>query len=163
MCRTEERPQGPAPIEEVQRPVFGHAGDASTAEVFIASPQGDLIAAFHGTPDIGYPGLERFGTATGGEQAQRIGHAALSHKAAEPVPWLRPQNFTMASPPMVNWELLVPQTAVVKGGGHADRKSTRLNSSHSSISYAVFCLKKKKKTITPTLLKKKKKKIKKQP
>src|SRR5689334_25419993 len=29
----------------------------------------------------------------------------------------------------------------------SDRKSTRLNSSHSSISYAVFCLKKKKKKI----------------
>src|SRR5689334_23654279 len=28
---------------------------------------------------------------------------------------------------------------------NGDRKSTRLNSSHSSISYAVFCLKKKKK------------------
>src|SRR5689334_23941492 len=28
--------------------------------------------------------------------------------------------------------------------GAGDRKSTRLNSSHSSISYAVFCLKKKK-------------------
>src|SRR5438034_2542508 len=28
----------------------------------------------------------------------------------------------------------------------ADRKSTRLNSSHTVISYAVFCLKKKKKT-----------------
>src|SRR2546428_5665665 len=28
----------------------------------------------------------------------------------------------------------------------ADRKSTRLNSSHDQISYAVFCLKKKKKT-----------------
>src|SRR5690242_20915398 len=28
----------------------------------------------------------------------------------------------------------------------ADRKSTRLNSSHMSISYAVFCLKKKKET-----------------
>src|SRR2546427_9238159 len=28
---------------------------------------------------------------------------------------------------------------------NADRKSTRLNSSHSQISYAVFCLKKKKK------------------
>src|SRR5256886_4219646 len=27
--------------------------------------------------------------------------------------------------------------------GHGDRKSTRLNSSHSQISYAVFCLKKK--------------------
>src|SRR5688572_32746063 len=30
-----------------------------------------------------------------------------------------------------------------------DRKSTRLNSSHSQISYAVFCLKKKKKTRSP--------------
>src|SRR5256885_12930571 len=30
----------------------------------------------------------------------------------------------------------------------ADRKSTRLNSSHLVISYAVFCLKKKKKTLT---------------
>src|SRR2546430_11614379 len=30
----------------------------------------------------------------------------------------------------------------------ADRKSTRLNSSHSQISYAVFCLKKKKKLIS---------------
>src|SRR2546427_8861429 len=29
-----------------------------------------------------------------------------------------------------------------------DRKSTRLNSSHSQISYAVFCLKKKKMTLT---------------
>src|SRR2546430_7237996 len=29
-------------------------------------------------------------------------------------------------------------------GGPVDRKSTRLNSSHSQISYAVFCLKKKK-------------------
>src|SRR2546427_7633884 len=31
-----------------------------------------------------------------------------------------------------------------------DRKSTRLNSSHSQISYAVFCLKKKKKKNTET-------------
>src|SRR2546430_7052435 len=32
------------------------------------------------------------------------------------------------------------------GGMETDRKSTRLNSSHSQISYAVFCLKKKKTT-----------------
>src|SRR6266480_5133198 len=39
-----------------------------------------------------------------------------------------------------------------------DRKSTRLNSSHMSISYAVFCLKKKKKKkFTINLLKKNKK------
>src|SRR5437763_13916100 len=31
------------------------------------------------------------------------------------------------------------------GAWHRDRKSTRLNSSHRCISYAVFCLKKKKK------------------
>src|SRR3712207_7173658 len=46
-----------------------------------------------------------------------------------------------------------------KGLGHAvlqaaalDRKSTRLNSSHANISYAVFCLKKKKKTSNITLM-----------
>src|SRR5438477_4037164 len=33
----------------------------------------------------------------------------------------------------------------------ADRKSTRLNSSHMSISYAVFCLKKKKKKIVTNI------------
>src|SRR5947209_17173462 len=32
-----------------------------------------------------------------------------------------------------------------------DRKSTRLNSSHANISYAVFCLKKKKKNIVKTI------------
>src|SRR2546430_17415153 len=41
-----------------------------------------------------------------------------------------------------------PHRRVASAGGPApaggDRKSTRLNSSHSQISYAVFCLKKKK-------------------
>src|SRR3712207_8304379 len=32
--------------------------------------------------------------------------------------------------------------------GNRDRKSTRLNSSHANISYAVFCLKKKKKYLS---------------
>src|SRR5436309_8254038 len=39
-------------------------------------------------------------------------------------------------------------------GGCQDRKSTRLNSSHVKISYAVFCLKKKKKsqiTLSPPI------------
>src|SRR2546430_10344967 len=41
------------------------------------------------------------------------------------------------------------QTVVVAVDGVevGDRKSTRLNSSHSQISYAVFCLKKKKKLV----------------
>src|SRR5690606_15687408 len=49
-------------------------------------------------------------------------------------------------------EALDGQARVLHGGGHLgllllggrDRKSTRLNSSHVKISYAVFCLKKKK-------------------
>src|SRR2546422_3023628 len=36
------------------------------------------------------------------------------------------------------------RSAAVAHGLHLDRKSTRLNSSHGYISYAVFCLKKKK-------------------
>src|SRR2546430_12668585 len=39
-------------------------------------------------------------------------------------------------------KLLVTQALLVGKDEHADRKSTRLNSSHSQISYAVFCLKK---------------------
>src|SRR5947209_11286323 len=35
--------------------------------------------------------------------------------------------------------------AITRHFGNEDRKSTRLNSSHANISYAVFCLKKKKK------------------
>src|SRR2546427_7929406 len=40
-------------------------------------------------------------------------------------------------PRWLGWQL--------RAGETRDRKSTRLNSSHSQISYAVFCLKKKKK------------------
>src|SRR6266511_4701756 len=40
--------------------------------------------------------------------------------------------------------------------GGRDRKSTRLNSSHVKISYAVFCLKKKKKTFRTINIKQKK-------
>src|SRR5258708_25501959 len=52
------------------------------------------------------------------------------------------------------FELLIHPAGVIYGAAYADvygrlptdRKSTRLNSSHQIISYAVFCLKKKKKT-----------------
>src|SRR3712207_8905220 len=46
-------------------------------------------------------------------------------------------------------------TSKTKSGGvisaQRDRKSTRLNSSHANISYAVFCLKKKKKHTQSTI------------
>src|SRR3989442_7443989 len=40
---------------------------------------------------------------------------------------------------------------LARGSARRDRKSTRLNSSHVRISYAVFCLKKKKKKIVARL------------
>src|SRR3712207_7103131 len=40
--------------------------------------------------------------------------------------------------------LWAPRFVAVGDDGSGDRKSTRLNSSHANISYAVFCLKKKK-------------------
>src|SRR5690348_18505555 len=43
----------------------------------------------------------------------------------------------------LSWPIQPSLVAVVI----SDRKSTRLNSSHPSISYAVFCLKKKKKSL----------------
>src|SRR3712207_7382967 len=55
----------------------------------------------------------------------------------EPTRWLGPN------------ELLMTMGDCVPSGSRAqraDRKSTRLNSSHANISYAVFCLKKKKHT-----------------
>src|SRR5688572_32484388 len=41
------------------------------------------------------------------------------------------------------FEEAILEAALVAGVALGDRKSTRLNSSHSQISYAVFCLKKK--------------------
>src|SRR2546427_2372123 len=60
---------------------------------------------------------------------------------------------TACPPTSIAPALFTPDIATIFTAGHSrrsrpivDRKSTRLNSSHSQISYAVFCLKKKKKT-----------------
>src|SRR5436190_17719870 len=50
----------------------------------------------------------------------------------------------------------LPALAPLRHHDHEDRKSTRLNSSHTVISYAVFCLKKKKKKPASIILAQKK-------
>src|SRR2546427_8800916 len=50
--------------------------------------------------------------------------------------------------PLDEHSIAPPGTALCDNKTSPDRKSTRLNSSHSQISYAVFCLKKKKNTRT---------------
>src|SRR5258708_8439642 len=52
-----------------------------------------------------------------------------------------PISWKTASPPAVSW---APRSSRNRPRAATDRKSTRLNSSHQIISYAVFCLKKKK-------------------
>src|SRR3989454_2961845 len=50
----------------------------------------------------------------------------------------------IAHHPVAERLAVLAHLAAGRAGGAADRKSTRLNSSHLVISYAVFCLKKKK-------------------
>src|SRR2546427_7271964 len=58
-----------------------------------------------------------------------------------------PQLLTMsATSPGSNRSTSFATRDVIRAEASIDRKSTRLNSSHSQISYAVFCLKKKKNT-----------------
>src|SRR2546427_6557158 len=73
----------------------------------------------------GPPGTERRVRALFGALYERI--------ASEPLPFA------------VRYEEVVAGTSPALDGVRVDRKSTRLNSSHSQKSYAVFCLKKKKK------------------
>src|SRR2546427_8840773 len=64
---------------------------------------------------------------------------------------LFPYTTLFRSPPPGPQDLPAGPTAPGPAGAEsaADRKSTRLNSSHSQISYAVFCLKKKKTHTAP--------------
>src|SRR5690348_18120410 len=56
------------------------------------------------------------------------------------------QFFDLAAPLLTGLATGIAATSAARTRGKGpDRKSTRLNSSHPSISYAVFCLKKKKK------------------
>src|SRR3712207_8199842 len=76
--------------------------------------------------------------------AQRAQHDGAVFDAGErrPQAWLRGTHLGGAR---------VQQRALLGPGQRpVDRKSTRLNSSHANISYAVFCLKKKKKYKTNT-------------
>src|SRR5204862_2782816 len=56
--------------------------------------------------------------------------------------------FNLHASLLPRWRGAAPINRAIMAG---DRKSTRLNSSHVEISYAVFCLKKKKETQRPQL------------
>src|SRR3712207_7377930 len=70
-----------------------------------------------------------------GEPARRRLRGERMHELADPVHVLRLAALQMSDE--------VPAERRAEDGVLRDRKSTRLNSSHANISYAVFCLKKK--------------------
>src|SRR3712207_7802910 len=54
------------------------------------------------------------------------------------------RSLDVVGPDVLTYGEMIERIADALGVGRLDRKSTRLNSSHANISYAVFCLKKKK-------------------
>src|SRR5947207_8116053 len=72
------------------------------------------------------------------EGRERAAARSVGRHAVPGVPRARSRRPDV-EPPRLRW---IHQMAATEG---RDRKSTRLNSSHTVISYAVFCLKKKKK------------------
>src|SRR3712207_8731450 len=74
--------------------------------------------------------------------AVALAHAAVAHDVGHAV-HLR---MELAVGDLLGFRRVVPfpDDGHLVAAGVEDRKSTRLNSSHANISYAVFCLKKKK-------------------
>src|SRR5438445_4972240 len=68
-------------------------------------------------------------------------YTTLFRSLRRPLPGRLGRSFVPSSPRR-KWLMIVP---IGRDSADRDRKSTRLNSSHANISYAVFCLKKKKK------------------
>src|SRR2546427_5793702 len=79
--------------------------------------------------------------------AGRPADQLCSWLAARSCRWVRTLFSEMLDRSSRMASLMASSQALVISEWERDRKSTRLNSSHSQISYAVFCLKKKK--ITP--------------
>src|SRR5438034_3203344 len=81
-----------------------------------------------------FPYTTLFRSAEPGAGAAPAGLGAAASGAGRPVHWSHRLGGVLGQRP----------AAEPHASARADRKSTRLNSSHTVISYAVFCLKKKK-------------------
>src|SRR5215813_1069524 len=144
-------------------------------------PQPLMVDVVEVSVDVGFVEVPRFFRDQRGSQGtQRVVRAALRPKSIRAVQKVRlehrfqdARDRTLNQPVLdcgnAQWSrsdlarpfrnLHPPDGWRPIGPGFQDRKSTRLNSSHVRISYAVFCLKKKKKKQTRKTKVKKKKKI----
>src|SRR2546430_7388940 len=122
-----------------------HKGDV-LAEVESDKATFDLEAESDGTLEII---VEKGVPAKIGAAIARIGAGGAAKPAEKkaPPPKAEPKHEAKAEPKQEakpKPETVAEGAADNQASEPADRKSTRLNSSHSQISYAVFCLKKKK-------------------
>src|SRR3712207_7153859 len=89
-----------------------------------------------------YTTLFRSGEQTAEEVKKRIGSAAPTGQIEEME--IKGRDIVGGVPKTVVLNSDEVREALAETVNSIDRKSTRLNSSHANISYAVFCLKKKK-------------------
>src|SRR5206468_11294626 len=140
--------QDRAPVRQLEQtlPTLVSVGDRAVfvSEQLRLEERGREPAAMH---------LDKGAVSTRGEVMDRAGHPAFPGAALAREQHRRPlarceqlhlvPELAGCGRDPERFESLVPVLAPAQQG--VDRKSTRLNSSHDQISYAVFCLKKKKK------------------
>src|SRR5690625_1247553 len=83
-----------------------------------------------------------------GGESTRPNHKAVSldEELSRVIPMIKAVKSAINIPISVDTYKAEVAKQAIEAGADIDRKSTRLNSSHVAISYAVFCLKKKKKS-----------------
>src|SRR5438034_4863320 len=100
-----------------------------------ATPRPNIVLIY--SDDVGYGDVSCYG-------ARRVKTPNIDKLATSGLRFTNAHSSSATCTPS-RYALLTGEYAWRRKGTGVDRKSTRLNSSHTVISYAVFCLKKKKK------------------
>src|SRR5437763_6081763 len=139
---------------------WGNTHVTSALERMIEQDRIPQTLLFAGTEGIGKATVARRFAARllGGAEKIEQDDLSLPHNAAivssrekwpaekrneDPLLFASHSDFVTFAPDGPLRQLSIPQMRLLKESAKVDRKSTRLNSSHRCISYAVFCLKKK--------------------
>src|SRR5206468_977102 len=161
------RPSRPCPASGLAGFVPGYSCGAAPAWHRLPSCPGGALHASRSSssaPSLGARGHEALGErGIRGEVKMHVAHERTPHDVSLRVFLTVAPAHTVGARDRVGGrvdprvvELVAPRHDT--GAAEGDRKSTRLNSSHDQISYAVFCLKKKKKKKRQSINKKKKQK-----
>src|SRR3712207_8985174 len=84
--------------------------------------------------------------AAAARRLKSVGRLYACYETPDELEFRRKRQLARGLPPIYDraaLKLSEAERAALEAQGRRDRKSTRLNSSHANISYAVFCLKKK--------------------